>query len=71
VSVSVSASTPGTAVTKDTLSWDSDAWGQTLARSPDRSGGAAVALQVDAVTAGQVRVDAIDAGRLPAPSYGG
>ena len=46
-----------------TLSWDADAWGQTLARSPDRSG-AAVALQVDAVTAGQVRVDAIDAGRL-------
>ena len=46
-----------------TLSWDADAWGQTLARSPDR-GGAAVALQVDAVAAGQVRVDAIDAGRL-------
>jgi hypothetical protein len=47
-----------------TLSWDADAWGQTLARSPDRGGRAAVALQVDAVTAGQVRVDAIDAGRL-------
>ena len=46
-----------------TLSWDSDAWGQALARSPD-SGGAAVALQVDAVTTGQVRVDAIDTGRL-------
>ena len=39
-----------------TLSWDADAWGQTLARSPDR-GRAAVALQVDAVTTGQVRVD--------------
>ena len=48
-----------------TLSWDSDAWGQTLAaHSPGCSGGAAVALQVDAVTAGEVRVDAIDAGRL-------
>ena len=47
-----------------TLSWNADAWGQTLARSPDRSGGAAVALQVDAVAAGQVQVDAIDTGRL-------
>jgi FkbM family methyltransferase len=46
-----------------TLSWDADAWGQTLAPWPDR-GGAAVALQVDAVAAGHVRVDAIDAGRL-------
>jgi FkbM family methyltransferase len=45
------------------LSWDSDAWGQTLAHSLD-SGGAAVAPQADAVTAGEVRVDAIDVGRL-------
>jgi FkbM family methyltransferase len=46
-----------------TLSWDAGAWGQILASSSDR-GGAAAALQVDAVTAGQMRVDAIDAGRL-------
>ena len=46
------------------LRWDSDAWGQTLAHSLDCSGGAAVAVQVDAVTATEVRVDAIDAGRL-------
>jgi hypothetical protein len=36
-----------------TLTWDSDAWGQTLAYYPDRGG--------DAVP---LRVDAIDAGRL-------
>jgi FkbM family methyltransferase len=47
-----------------TLSWDADAWGQTLARSPDRGGAATAALQVDAVAAGPLRVDAIDAGRL-------
>ena len=36
-----------------TLSWEADAWGQNLARSPDR-GGAAVALQVDAIDAGRL-----------------
>jgi hypothetical protein len=46
------------------LSWDSDAWGQTLAHSPRRGGGTAVAVRVDAVETRQLRFDAIDAGRL-------
>jgi FkbM family methyltransferase len=45
------------------FTWHSEAWGQTLAHSLDHGGGG-VALRVDTVRAGELRVDALDAGML-------